>query len=124
MLTIASDRLILLKISLPANLDRAMGGCTTTLFSGPLPDFIPREPGYKPLILIITKHDLYKKKDHAVNSKIPKFGVKRINSLRFIAALKYKNFQRNVWLPGTCVKLSVNHTFLRKLLYFKTAINR
>ena len=63
-------------------------------------------------------------KDHSLNSKIPKFDAKRINSLRFIAVLKYKNFQRNVWLPDTCAKLSVTHTVLRKLLCFKTAINR
>ena len=44
-----------------------------------LPDFIPREPGYKSL----TSYNYeiwYKKKDHTVNSEIPKFGVKWINS--------------------------------------------
>ena len=45
-----------------------------------LPDFIPGEPGHKSLILIITKCEQYKKKDHAINSKIPKFGIKRMNS--------------------------------------------
>ena len=40
-----------------------------------------------------------KQKDHTINSKIPKFGVKRISSKRNIAVLKYKHFQRNVWIP-------------------------
>ena len=32
------------------------------------------------LVLVITKYDYYKKKDHTINSKIPKFGVKQMNS--------------------------------------------
>ena len=53
-----------------------------------LPDFIQLQ--------IMTNK---KKKDHTINSKIPKFGIKQISSYQNIAVLKYKNFQRNVWLP-------------------------
>ena len=46
-----------------------------------LPGFMPREPAYKSLYSYIYEIWLtYRKKDHTVNSKIPKFGVKRINS--------------------------------------------
>ena len=54
--------------------------------------------------------------DHTVNSKTLKFDVKRINSSKFIAILKCKNFQTSVWLPETCAELSVTHTFVRKFL--------
>ena len=50
--------------------------------------------GTRPLILITAKQDLYRKKDYAVNSKITKFGVERIDSKRFIAVSKYKKIPK------------------------------
>ena len=56
---------------------KTMSGITVSSATG---GFHTKRPGYKSLNSYNYKIWLIKKEDHTINSKIPKFGVKRINS--------------------------------------------
>ena len=51
-----------------------------------------------------------KKKDHPMNSKIPKFGVKLMNMLTIYSCFETQKFSKKCMAPGHFAELSGSHT--------------